>query len=162
MYSDTLSEPANACLMQGHAAFEGSQEDAGEHRAIEEAGVGVAQGGVVAAEEGDVVRQQVLGPMAKSVGGAAFDDTFVEEVGEVAVPCDFAEADDDADFGEGGNLGGEMRRAVANLYGRGFVAGRGAADDGADPDLAEFKAVVAADGGWFAGQGRAHATERGT
>ena len=76
----------------------------------------------------------------------------VEEMGEVAVPGDLAEADDDAHFRERGDLGGEMRGAVADLLGRGLVAGRSATDDGADPDLAQLEAVVAADGVGLGGE----------
>ena len=143
IYSDALGKAT---------LFESTQEDAGEHRSIETTGVGVAQRGMVAGEEGDLVGQKVLGSVAKGVGGAAFDHALAEQVREVAVPGDLAEADDDADLGEGGDFGGEMRRAVADLLGRGLVAGRGAADDRADPDLAQLEAVVAAGGGWFAGQ----------
>ena len=99
-----------------------------------------------------LVGQKVLGAMAEGVGGAAFDDAFVEQMGEVAVPGDLAEADDDANFGERGDFGGEMRRAVADLLWCGLVAGRCAADDRTDPDLAQLEAVVAADGGGLAGQ----------
>ena len=127
-------------------------EDAGEHGAVEAAGVGVAERGVVAAEEGDAVGESVFGAMGEGVGGAAFDDAFVEEMGEVAVPGDFAEADDDADLAQGGDFGGEVDAAVADFLGRGLVAGRGAADDGADPELAELEAVVAGDGFGFGGE----------
>ncbi len=71
---------------------------------------------------------------------------------EVAVPCDFAEADDDADFGEGGNLCRQVRRAVANLVRGGLVAGRSTADDGADPEFAKPEPIVTADGNGLAGQ----------
>jgi hypothetical protein len=76
----------------------------------------------------------------------------LQQVREVAVPGDLAEADDDADLGQRGDLGGQMRRAVADLLGGGLVAGRGAADDGADPGLAQLEAVVAGDGAGFAGE----------
>jgi hypothetical protein len=134
------------------AEFEGTEEDAREHRTIEAASIGVAQRGVIAAEEGDVVGQRVLGPVGEGVGGAALDHGFVQQVGEVAIPGDLAEADDDADLGERCDLRGEVRRAVANLLRGGLVAGRGAADYGADPYLPQLETVVAADGGGFAGQ----------
>ena len=124
----------------------------GEHGAVEAARVGVAERGMVAAEERDAVGEKVFGGVGEGVGGAAFDDALVEEVGEVAVPGDFAEADDDADLAQGGDFGSEMDAAVADLLGGGFVAGRGATDDGADPELAEFEAVVAADGGGLTGE----------
>jgi len=133
-------------------AFEGAEEDACEHRSIQPPGVGVAQRRMVAAEEGDVVGQKVLSCVAEGVGGAAFDDTFVEQMREVAVPGDLAEADDYADLRKRGNFGGEVRRAVADFLGCGLVAGRGAADDRANPDLPQLEAVVAADSGGFAGQ----------
>ena len=90
--------------------------------------------------------------MTEGVGGSALDDTFVEQVREVAVPGDLAKADDDVDFWKRGDFGGEMRGAVADLLGCGLVAGRGAADHRTDPDLAQLEAVVTAGGGWFAGQ----------
>jgi len=133
-------------------AFEGTEEDACEHRPIEPAGVGIAQGGVVAAEEGDLVGQKVLCSVAEGEGGASFDNAFVEQMREVAVPGNLAKADDDADFWKGGDFGGEMGRAVANLLRGGLVAGRGAADDRTDPDLTQLEAVVTAGGGWFAGK----------
>ena len=132
--------------------FEGAEEDVGEHRTVEAAGVGVAKGGVVAAEEGEAVGEEVLGTVGEGEGGTAFDDSLAEEMGEEAVPGDLAEADDDADFGEGGDLSGEVGGAVADLLRGGLVAGRGAADDGADPELAELEAVVAADGHGFGGE----------
>ena len=130
--------------------FESTEEHPGEHRSIEAAGVRVAERGMVAAQQGDLVGQVVLGSMAESVGGAAFDDAFVEQMREVAVPCDLAEADDDADFWQRGDFAGEMRRTVANLLRCGLVAGRGTADDRTDPDLAQLEAVVTTGGGWFA------------
>jgi hypothetical protein len=142
-YSDASSEATQ---------FQGAKEDAGEHGSIEAAGVGVAQRGMIAAEQGDVVGQLVLGSVAEGEGGATLDDTFVEEMRKVSVPGDLAEADDDADFGQRCDLCGEVGGTVADLLRRGFVAGRGAADDRANPDLAQFEAVVAADGGGFAGQ----------
>jgi len=90
--------------------------------------------------------------MAEGVGGSAFDDALVEQVREVAVPCDLAEADDDADLRERGDLCCQVSRAVANLLRRGLVAGRGTADDRTNPDLAQLEAVVTAGGSWLAGQ----------
>src|ERR1700733_1431169 len=74
-YSDASSEATQ---------FQGAKEDAGEHGSIETAGVGVAQRGMIAAEQGDVVGQLVLGSVAEGEGGAALDDTFVEEMREVS------------------------------------------------------------------------------
>ena len=107
---------------------------------------------MVAAEEGDLVGEEVLGSVAEGVGRAAGYHPLAEQMREVAVPGDLAEADDDADFWKRGDFGGEMRRAVADLLGGGLVAGRGAADYRSYPNSTQFKAVVTAGGGWFAGQ----------
>ena len=132
--------------------FHGAEKDVREHRTIEAAGVGVAEGGVVAAEQGEAVGEEVFGAVGEGEGGTTLDDSLLEEMGEVAVPGDLAEANDDADFGECSDLGSEVGGAVANLLRGGLVAGRSAADDGADPELAELEAVVAADGDGFAGE----------
>lgn len=132
--------------------FHGTEKDVREHRTIEATGVGVAEGGVVAAEQGKAVGEEIFSAVGEGEGGATLDDSLPEEMGEVAVPGDLAEADDDADFGECSDFIGEMRGAVADLLRGGLVAGRGAADDGADPELAELEAVVAADGDGFGGE----------
>ena len=145
-----------ACLILAckPAQFQRAQKDAGEHRSIETAGIGVAQRGMVAAEQRDVVGQEILGAMAEGEGGPTFDDALVEQVGEVAVPRDLAEADHDADFRKRCDFGGEMRRTVADLLGRWLVAGRGTADDGTDPDLTELQAIIPAGSDWFAGKAK--------
>jgi len=76
----------------------------------------------------------------------------VEQVGKIAVEGDLSETDDDADPGQGLYFGGKMGGAVANLLRERLVAGRGAANDGGDPGMAEFEAVVAGDGARFAGE----------
>ena len=86
--------------------FAGSDKDAGEHDSVKAASVGVAQRWVVAAEELESAGEGVLGAMGEGVGGAASDLTAQQEVGEEAVPGDLAEADDDANPGEGFDLGG--------------------------------------------------------
>lgn len=149
---DDAANVRSQCGLGDTDELHGTEKDVREHRTIETAGVGVAEGGVVTAEEGEAVGEEVLGAVGEGVGGAAFDDSLPEEMGEVAVPGDLAEADDDANFGERGDLCGEMGGAVANLLWSGLVAGRGAADDGTDPELAELEAVVAADGHGFGGE----------
>lgn len=134
------------------SALQRAQEDAGEHRAVQAAGIRITERGVVAAEQRDAVGQLVLSGVAKGKGRAAFDDSLPEKVGEVAIPGDLAEADHDADFRQGGELGGEVRGAVANLLRGGLVAGRSAAHYRSYPKPTQFKAVVAADGYGLAGQ----------
>ena len=107
---------------------------------------------MVAAQEVEAVGQDVLGAVGEAVVGAARDQAGVEQVGEVAIPGDFAEADDDADAWQGVDLSGQMLGAIADLLGERFVAGRGAADDGGDPGVAEFEAVVAGDSERFGGE----------
>ena len=134
------------------AQFQSMQKDTREHRTIETAGIRIAKGWVIAAEEGNAVGQMVFSTVREGECGATFDDSLPEEMCEVAVPGDFSEADDDADFGEGGHLGGEVGGAVANLVRGGLVAGWGATDDGANPELAELEAIVLADGDGLAGK----------
>ena len=124
----------------------------GEHRTIQTPGVGVAQRGMVAAEQVQTVGQGELGGVGEAVVRSASDDSAEQKMGEEAVPGDLAEADDDADAGQRVDFGSEVDRAVANLLGRGLVAGRGAADYGADPGIAQAQAVVAGDGSGFTGE----------
>ena len=143
-------------LSRGQAGeFAGSDEDAGEHRGVETAGVGIAKRGVIGGEEMEAVGEDVLGSVGEEVGGAAFDDPGVEEVGEVSVPCDPAQADDGAELREESDLGGEMSGTVANLLRERLVGGRGAADDGGDPGVAETKAVGGGDGSGSGGEAEA-------
>lgn len=132
--------------------FAGADEDPGEHGAVEAAGVGVSQRGVIAGEQVDAVGHGVFGGMGEAEGGAGADDLRVEEVCEVAVEGDLAEADDDADTREGGELVREVLAAVADLFGGWLIAGRGAADDGGDPGIAEFQAIIAIDGALLGGE----------
>ena len=124
----------------------GADEDAFEHDGVETAGVGVAQRGVIAAEQGKTVGQVVLGGMAEGVERAAADDGGRDQVGEIAVPGNLTEADDDLDARQVDDLVGQMNGAVANLLRCGFVAGWGATDDGGDPGVAQPEAIVARGG----------------
>jgi len=132
--------------------FAGTDEDAGEHGVVEAPGIGVAQGGVVAAEQAEAVGERVFGRVGEAVVGAASDDTRSEEVREEAIPGDLAQADDDADFGQRGDFRGEVDAAVADLLGGGLIARGSAADDRGDPGMAQPKAVVARDGDRFGGE----------
>jgi len=73
-------------------------------------------------------------------------------MGEVAIEGYLSQTDDDTDAREGFNLAGKVGGAVANLLRGGFVAGRSTTDDGGDPGVAEFKAVVAGDACRLAGE----------
>ena len=84
---------------------------------------------MVGRQEVKAVWEDVFGSVGEEVGGAALDNSGVQEVCEVAVPGDFTEADDGAELREERDLSGEMGGTVANLLGQGLVSGRGAADD---------------------------------
>lgn len=128
------------------------EKDASEHGAVETSCVGVAQRWMVRGEQMQAVGQKIVSAMREAVLGFSCDDAGLEEKGEIAVEGDLSEADDDANARESLNLIGEMGAAVANLLGLGLVAGRGAADDGGDPGVAELEAVVAGDGARFSGE----------
>src|ERR1035437_10266839 len=83
---------------------------------------------MVAAEQVQTVGQGELGGVGEAVVRSASDDSAEQEMGEEAVPGNLAEADDDANTGQRVDFGSEVDRAVANLLGRGLVAGRGEAE----------------------------------
>jgi hypothetical protein len=140
-------------LLDGQAGeFSCAQEDAGEHGAVEPAGVCVAQGGVVRGQKVEAVGENVIGSVSEAVGRFACDDAGVQKMRQVAVEGDLSETDDDANARKRLDLPGEMRGAVANLLRLRLVAGRGAADDGGDPGVAKFEAIAAVGGAGFAGQ----------
>jgi hypothetical protein len=128
------------------------EKNFGEHSGVEAAGVGVAERGVVRGEQVEAVGEEVVGAVGEAVFGFAGYDSGLEQEGKVAVEGDLAKADDDADAGEGLDFGGQVGSAIANLLGVGLVAGRGAADDGGDPCVAELEAVVAGDGAGLTGE----------
>lgn len=107
---------------------------------------------MVGGKKVETIREGVFGTVGENIGRAAGDDADVEEMGEVTVPGDLAEAHDHADAREIGDLTSEVRRAVANLLREGFVAGRSAADDRGNPGMAELEAIVAGDSARFAGE----------
>lgn len=100
------------------------------------------------------VGEEVLCPMGEAVVRFATDDAGFEEESHVSVEGYLAEADDDAHSGQSLNLLGEVGAAVANLLGKRFVSGRGAAHDGGDPGVTKLEAVVAGDGAGFAGEAK--------
>jgi hypothetical protein len=128
------------------------QEYPGEHGAVEAAGVGVPQGWVVCGQEMQAIGKAIAGAVGEAVFRFALDDAGVEQVGEIAVEGDLSQADDDTDARQGVNLIGEVGGAVANLLGMGLVAGRGAANDGGNPGVAELQAIFAGDGAGFGGE----------
>ena len=75
------AKPWSGLGLAGADELHGTEKDVREHRAIEAAGVGVAEGGVVAAEKGEAVRKGILSPVTEGEGGAALDDALLEEVG---------------------------------------------------------------------------------
>jgi hypothetical protein len=109
---------------------------------------------VIGSEEMETVREQILGSVGKTIFRFANNDAGLEQVGEVAVEGDLSEGDYDTDAWQGLDLGGEVRGAVAEFLWERLVAGRGAADDGGDPGVAELETVVAGDGQWSGGEAK--------
>jgi len=107
---------------------------------------------VIGGEQVEAVRELVMRSVGEAVLRFASDDAGLEQIGEVAVEGNLSEGDDDADSRQGLDFAGQVRGAVAEFLGGGFVSWRRAADDGGDPGMAELQAVVAGDGLWFGGK----------
>ena len=105
-------------------------------------------------EEMQTVGEKIVGAVGEAIVGFACDDAGFKQEGEVAVKGYLSEADYDADSGESLNLASQVGCAVANLLGERLVSGRGAANDGGDPGVAELEAVVAGDGTGFGGEAK--------
>jgi hypothetical protein len=73
----------------------------------------------------------------------------MKQVGKISIKGDLSKTDNDADTWQRLDLSSEVRGAVTNLLWLGFVARWSTADDGGDPGMAEFEAVVAVDGAGF-------------
>ena len=73
---DRLKNITRLCMADGGSAtnllsiqasqFPGAHEDAGKHGAIEAAGVGIAQRGMIAAQQVQAIGQHVLGAMGEA------------------------------------------------------------------------------------------------
>ena len=107
---------------------------------------------MVASEQVEAVRQQVLGSVSEDVGRAARNDAHLQEVREVSIPGNFAEADDDLDARQSLKFRREMPGAGSDLLGGRLVTRRSAADDGGDPGMAELQTIVDRDGTSFVGK----------
>lgn len=132
--------------------FPCAHKDAGEHRPVEAAGVGIAQRRMVTAQEIEAVWQKIFGSVGEFVIGSALYLTGCQQVSEKAIPGNLSQTDDDADAGERFDFGCKVGRAVANLLRGGLVARWSTADDGTDPGVAEAEVVVARDGLWLRGE----------
>src|SRR5207249_7648135 len=93
--------------------------------------VRVLTAGVIAADEHLSVRQPVNDAMAER-GTRLDDDAAALQQLEVRVEPDLSKCNDDADVGQRGDLGVEMREAVGDLVRGRLVGGRRAADRGGD------------------------------
>ena len=100
------------------------------------------------------VGQQIVGAVREGILGFAPNDAGVEEVREVAIEGNSAEADDDADAGQGLNLAGQVSSAIADLLRQGLVSRWSTADDGGDPGVAQLEAIVAMDGARLGGKAK--------
>jgi hypothetical protein len=70
-----------AALDSQSCEFASTYEYAGKHWPIKPSGVGVAQRGMVAAEEMETIGQDVLGAVGETVVGASRYESCVEQVG---------------------------------------------------------------------------------
>lgn len=119
-----------------------AQENRFHHRAGQQACVRVLLGGVVRREKGVAIGQCVFGSMPENEAFAVWNDLVSDQVCNVSIERHLPHADDDAQMAEQRNLFVEERRAIANLGWQGLVAGRCAANDGSDPEIAELHAVI--------------------
>ncbi len=77
---------------------------------------------------------------------AGGDEAGAEGPRQEAIEGDAAEADDHTEVGEEAHLFVEPGGAVVQFFGSGHIGGRGAPDDGRDPQVVEGHAVMAGDG----------------
>jgi len=103
-------------------------------------------------QEGLTGRGAVYEIVAEDEGGTTGDDALGLEDVEVDVEGDLTEGDDDFEVGEEFKLALEVRTAVAEFLGSGFVAGRGAVGGGGDVKVVELEAVFAGDGDGLGGE----------
>jgi hypothetical protein len=78
----------------------------------------------------------------------------MQQIGKVAVKGYFPQANDDANSRESLNLAGKVGGTVSNLLGLRLITGWSTPDDGGDPGVAQFQAVVAMNGAWFGGEAK--------
>lgn len=113
-----------------------------QHRAVKPAGVCIAKRRMIAADKRDAIRQLVLGSMGEEKSRSTLNNASAQKMSEVAIPGDFAEADDHLYARKECHFFGEVGRAIADLFGSRLVTGRRAPNYGADPHAAKPKAVV--------------------
>lgn len=107
---------------------------------------------MIAGQKVETVRQYVFRSVSKAVVGLARNNASLQEISHVPIKSYLAETNNHANFLQSFNLCGQVRRAVTNLLGSGFVTRWGASDDGSDPGVAKFQAVVAGGACWLAGE----------
>ena len=98
---------------------------------------------MVAPYQRHAVRQHVLGAVAEGIRRSSVDDAGCQQVRQVAVPRHFAKAHHDPHPRERRHLRRKVRRTVANLLRRRFVAGRRAPHHRSDPCIEQPQPVVA-------------------
>ena len=97
---------------------------------------------MVAPHEQQAIGQGVFGAVGKGICGTLLDHSGQDEVCQVPVPRDAAEADYQTNPGQSGNLRRQMAAAIANLKRRRFISGRRATDDTTNPDVTQLEAVI--------------------
>jgi hypothetical protein len=137
-------------LLDGEAGqFPRPNENTREHGAIETARIGVAQRWVVGREQMQSVGEKILGSVGEAVFRFAGDGSGMQEMGEIGVEGYLSQADDDTNARQSLNLRGQVSCAVANLLGKGLIAGWGATYYSGDPGVPELETVIAGDGARF-------------
>lgn len=89
------------------------------------------------------VWQDVFGSVGKAEVGFTGNHAGLQQIGHVAVEGDLSQTDDNLDSRQRFYLCREMSGAVANLLWRRFVSGRSASNNGTDPGVPKFQAIVA-------------------
>lgn len=92
------------------------------------------------------IGQQVLRAVREMKSGSATDNASLEQMRQIPVPGDLAQADDHANLPQRDDLVRKMAGAVADLLRKRFVAGRSTTDDGRDPGVTELEAVISGNG----------------
>ena len=120
-----------------------AKEDRTKHGASEPPRVGVLQRRMEAGKDMQAAGQGIFRAVGKGEAGARRDFAGAMQVGQQTVKSDAAEADDDTQMLEEGNLLVDPWSAIAQLLRCGLVRGWRATPNRGDPKIGELHAVIA-------------------
>ena len=123
-----------------------------KHWSIESPRIGIAERWMVGPEQVHPVGEQVLRPVAESIGRAPSNGAPSEKMSEVTIPCNLPKANNNLHCGQRRDLGGEIRGAIANFFRRRFVTGRCTAHDTSNPCATQLESIVPMDRCWLTRQ----------